>query len=155
MRITSFTDYGLRTLMFVAAAREGRSTIAEAARVLRIPENHLVKVVHSLGRLGILDNTRGRGGGFALARPPGEINVAALVRETESLAVVECFDTESNTCGLAGRCRLEGVLHEALDAFHAVLERYTLEDLLMRPSPAAAVVSGPPPHAASRASRAG
>jgi len=130
MRITSFTDYSLRTLMYVASAGGGRSTIAEAARVLAIPESHLVKVVHSLGKLGLLANTRGRGGGFALARAPREINVGEVIRETESLSLVECFDEEHNTCGLAGHCRLEGVLHEALDAFRAVLMRYTLEDLV-------------------------
>jgi Rrf2 family nitric oxide-sensitive transcriptional repressor len=133
VRITSFTDYSLRTLMFVARAREGRSTIAEAARVLRISRNHLVKVVHSLGKLGLLRNTRGRGGGFALARPASQINLGELVRETESLAIAECFDPEGNTCGLAGRCKLEGVLHEALAAFQSVLVRYSLEDLLAPP----------------------
>lgn len=151
MRITAFTDYSLRTLMFVAGSREGRSTIAEAARVLRISENHLVKVVHWLGRLGILDNMRGRGGGFALARAPSRIKLGELVRETESFAIVECFDAGTNTCGLAGRCRLECVLHEALDAFQAVLERYTLEDLLV---PVACAARGGPPARAARASRA-
>ncbi len=149
MRITSFTDYSLRTLMYVARAPAGRSTIAEAARVLRIPANHLVKVVHSLGKLGFLDNMRGRGGGFALARAASRINVGEVVRETESLALVECFD-EANACGLAGRCRLEGVLHEALAAFQAVLVRYTLEDLLSQPA-GVELLRGPLPNPARTA----
>ncbi len=153
MRLTSFTDYSLRTLMFVAWAHEGRSTIAEAARVLRISENHLVKIVHSLGKLGLLRNTRGRGGGFALARPAAQINLGELVRDTESLAIAECFDPEGNTCGLAGRCRLEGLLHEALDAFHAVLLRHTLQDILGAPA-SLGVVHGPTPKVARRASTA-
>ena len=151
MRITSFTDYSLRTLMYVARASGGRSTIAEAARVLAIPENHLVKVVHSLGKLGLLHNTRGRGGGFALARAPAAINLGEVLRATESLALAECFE-EGNTCGLAGRCRLEGVLHEALDAFQAVLVRYTLEDLLS-PARAVDILRGPLPNPAGSASR--
>ena len=150
MRITSFTDYSLRTLMYIARARGGRSTIAEAARVLAIPENHLVKVVHSLGKLGLLHNTRGRGGGFALARAPAAINLGEVLRATESLALAECFE-EGNTCGLAGRCRLEGVLHEALDAFQAVLVRYTLEDLLP-PVPPVGVLRGPLPSPAGSTS---
>ena len=150
MRITSFTDYSLRTLMYVARASAGRSTIAEAARVLAIPENHLVKVVHSLGKLGLLHNTRGRGGGFALARAPAAINLGEVLRATESLALAECFD-EDNTCGLAGRCRLEGVLHEALDAFQAVLVRYTLEDLLS-PAQTVDILRGPLPNPAGSAS---
>jgi Rrf2 family nitric oxide-sensitive transcriptional repressor len=150
MRITSFTDYSLRALMYVARASGGRSTIAEAARVLAIPENHLVKVVHSLGKLGLLHNTRGRGGGFALARAPAAINLGEVLRATESLALAECF-AEGSTCGLAGRCRLEGVLHEALDAFQAVLVRYTLEDLLS-PARTVDVLRGPLPNPAGSAS---
>jgi Rrf2 family nitric oxide-sensitive transcriptional repressor len=130
MRLTTFTDYSLRVLLYVAHAAEGRATIAEVARAFDISEHHLVKVVHALGRMGVLRNSRGRGGGLRLAGPPSGINVGKVVRATESIAVAECFDAEHNTCALAGRCRLEGILHEAVDAFHAVLDRYTLEDLL-------------------------
>jgi Rrf2 family nitric oxide-sensitive transcriptional repressor len=130
MRITAFTDYSLRTLMFVAQAPEGRTTVADAARGLAVSENHLVKVVHALGGLGMLRNLRGRGGGISLAAPPASINVGRVVRLSETLNIAECFDAESNTCALAGHCRLEGVFHEALDAFLEVLDRYTLEDLM-------------------------
>jgi Rrf2 family nitric oxide-sensitive transcriptional repressor len=130
MRITAFTDYSLRTLMFVAQAPEGHTTVADAARGLAVSENHLVKVVHALGALGMLRNLRGRGGGISLAASPASINVGRVVRLSETLNIAECFDAESNTCALAGRCRLEGVFHEALDAFLEVLDRYTLEDLM-------------------------
>ncbi len=135
MHLTSFTDYSLRVLIFVATAPEGRTTIAEAARVLAVSENHLVKVVHALGKLGLLHNTRGRGGGLQLAGPPSSIHVGRVLRATECMDIAECFDPDSNLCGLAGRCRLEGVLHEALDAFYAVLDRYTLQELLAAPAP--------------------
>jgi len=130
MRLTAFTDYSLRVLVHVATAPEGRTTIAEVARAFRISEHHLVKVVHLLGREGFLLNTRGRGGGLALARNAAEINLAALVRMTEGGdEPAECF-REDGACVIAPACRLAGVLQEALDAFYAVLDRYTLADLI-------------------------
>jgi Rrf2 family nitric oxide-sensitive transcriptional repressor len=140
VRLTAFTDYGLRVLVHVAQAPGGRTTIAEAARVLAVSENHLVKVVHALGKLGLLSNTRGRGGGLALAGPPSAIRVGRVVRACESMAIAECFEPDTNRCALAGRCRLEAILHEALGAFFEVLDRYTLEDLVRSPHAAAAVM---------------
>ena len=130
MKLTTFTDYSLRVLIHVAAAPEGRATIAEIAQAFAISENHLVKVVHLLGREGFLLNTRGRGGGLALARPAKEINVGAIVRLAEGGDfVAECFRAD-NRCSIAPVCRLAGVLEEALGAFYAVLDRYTLADLV-------------------------
>lgn len=143
MRLTTFTDYSLRVLIHVARAPEGRSTIAEAARALDVSEHHLVKVVHGLGKMGVLFNTRGRGGGLRLAVPASGINIGHVVRSTESLDVAECFDARANTCGLMGKCRLERVLHEAVDAFHAVLARYTLEDLVTRSDATISVLRWP------------
>jgi Rrf2 family nitric oxide-sensitive transcriptional repressor len=129
MRLAAFTDHSLRVLLSVALAPEGRTTIAEVARQLELSENHVVKVVHALGRLKFLANARGRGGGLRLAAPAASINIGRVVAATERWDIVECFDSEHNTCSLAGHCRLESVLHDAIDAFHAVLGRYTLEDL--------------------------
>ena len=131
MRLTSFTDYSLRALMFVATAPEGRATIAQLARAFAISENHLVKVVHLLGREGFLVTTRGRGGGFRLARPPAQINLGVVVRLTEGGDfAAECFEPGAAPCALAGVCRLSGALAKAVEAFYGVLEGYTLEDLL-------------------------
>jgi Rrf2 family nitric oxide-sensitive transcriptional repressor len=151
MHLTTFTDYSLRVLIYVAHAPEGRATIAEVARAFGISEHHLVKVVHALGRMGMLRNARGRGGGLRLAAAPSAINVGRVVRATESADVAECFDAERNTCALAGRCRLEGILHDAVDAFHAVLDRYTLEDLLPPPRPAHSLLPWPTHPTAPRA----
>jgi Rrf2 family nitric oxide-sensitive transcriptional repressor len=130
VKLTTVTDYSLRVLIYVACAPSARATIAEIARAFEISENHLVKVVHLLGREGILLNTRGRGGGLALARPPNEINVGALVRLVEGRAMpAECFG-DDNHCAIAPVCRLAGVLDEAIKAFYAVLDRYTLADLV-------------------------
>jgi Rrf2 family nitric oxide-sensitive transcriptional repressor len=129
MKLTTFTDYSLRVLIYLASAPDRRATIAEIAQAFDISENHLVKVVHLLGREGILLNTRGRGGGLALARAPKEINVGAIVRLAEGRAMpAECFG-DDNHCAIAPVCRLAGVLDEAVKAFHAVLDRYTLADL--------------------------
>jgi Rrf2 family nitric oxide-sensitive transcriptional repressor len=131
MRLTYFTDYSLRVLIYMATAPEGRATIAEIARSFDISENHLTKVAHFLGKEGLLLNVRGRGGGLRLALPPGEINVAHVVRKTEGGDVpAECFKPDDNKCSLTGRCKLESVLGEAIDSFYAVLGRYTLADLV-------------------------
>ncbi len=152
MRLTTFTDYSLRVLLYVAAAPEGRATIAEVANAYRISENHLVKVVHVLGKAGVLFNSRGRGGGFRLAGPAADINIGRVVRITECGDLpAECFDAEHNECVLAGSCRLEGVLHEALRAFYAVLDRYTLADLAVNRRQLARILRFSPRVATSRA----
>lgn len=141
MRLTTFTDYSLRVLIHVATAPEGRATIAEIARAFDISENHLVKVAHLLGREGFLFNTRGRGGGLRLARAPHAIKVGRVVRATEGDPMpAECFDPGGSHCALAGVCRLAGVLGQAVEAFYAVLDRYSLEDLVANRAPVAAIL---------------
>lgn len=134
MRLTRFSDYSLRTLLFVAAAPEGRATVGEVAQAFDISRSHLVKVVHFLGKQGFLANTRGRRGGFRLARPAPEINLADVIRRAEGEdRPAECFDPASNTCILAGRCRLQRALAEAVQDFYRTLGKYTLDDLRVRP----------------------
>ena len=134
MRLTTFTDYSLRVLLYLAAAPEGRATISQIARAFDVSEHHLVKVAHFLGKAGLLVNKRGRGGGLRLARKAGEIKVGSVVRLAEGADVpAECFDADTNTCPLAGQCQLERVLGEALGQFYATLERYTLADVQVRP----------------------
>lgn len=134
MRLSTFTDYSLRVLIYLAAAPEGRATIGEIARAFDISEHHLVKVVHFLGREGLLANTRGRRGGLRLARAPSEINVGTVVRLTVGGDLpAECFDRHSNRCLLAGGCGLQRILGEALGEFYAALEQYTLADLHVAP----------------------
>ena len=129
MRLTRYTDYSLRTLIYLGLSEPRQSSIAEIARAYGISENHLTKVVHQLGRLGLIRTTRGRGGGLRLGKPPSEIIVGAVVRQTEEdLALVECF--ASGACAITAPCRLRRALSEALAAFLAVLDGYTLQDLL-------------------------
>ncbi|MEO5736405.1 MAG: Rrf2 family transcriptional regulator, partial [Variovorax sp.] len=95
-----------------------------------VSEHHLTKVVHFLGKHGWLANVRGKGGGLSLAKAPDAINVGDVVRQTEGNAIVECFAQGGGECRIAGLCRLRGVLDEALAAFHSILHRYTLADLV-------------------------
>lgn len=136
MRLTAFTDYSLRVLIYVAARPEERATVSAIAQAFDISEHHLTKVVHFLGKAGLLANSRGRGGGLSLAVPASDINIGQVVRRTEIRDLpAECFDAENNTCVITRACRLKGVLDEALKAFYAVLERYTLEDLVRHRRP--------------------
>jgi Rrf2 family transcriptional regulator, nitric oxide-sensitive transcriptional repressor len=127
MKLTTFTDYSLRVLIYLGAQPDRRATIAQIARAFDVSENHLVKVVHHLGKSGWLANVRGKGGGLELAQAPSRINVGHVVRAAEgTAALAECLaDTESQ-CVIGPWCRLRGVLDEAMSAFYAVLERYTL-----------------------------
>ena len=129
----TFTDYALRVLLFVATAPAGRATIADVARTYRISENHVVKVVHWLGKQGVLANSRGRGGGLRLACEPKLINVGRIVRIAEQpTALVECF-APTGDCAITGACRLAGALSQAHAAFYEVLDGFTLADLLANP----------------------
>jgi Rrf2 family transcriptional regulator, nitric oxide-sensitive transcriptional repressor len=144
MRLTRFTDYSLRTLMFLGLRGEENSSIAEIARAYAISEHHLTKVVHRLGQLGLVQTTRGRNGGLHLGRTPEEIGLGQVVRQTEEdLAVVECFG--DGCCPIAGACELQHALREALDAFFGVLDRYTLADLIRPRGAALASRLGLPP----------
>lgn len=131
MKLTAFTDYSLRVLLYLGAARGQRATIAQVAQAYGVSENHLMKVVHFLGKQGWLKNIRGKGGGLELALPPSRIPVGTVVRQTEGEAVVaECFGDHGGDCCLAPECLLRGVLGEAVGAFYAVLDRYTLADVV-------------------------
>lgn len=134
MRLTFHTDYALRLLMLLAMEPHCRHTIAEVARRYGISRNHLMKVTQTLAQAGFVDSLRGRGGGLHLGRLPASINLGAVVRATEdSFALVECFEQESSRCVVAPACGLRGPLEEALRAFLAVLDRYSLADLIRNP----------------------
>lgn len=150
MRLTRYTDYALRVLTHLAAHPDRLCSIAEIARGYRISQNHLMKVVNDLAREGFVDSVRGRGGGIRLARSPAEISLGAVVRHTEEgFDLVDCAD-----CVIAPACGITGVLREALDAFMAVLDRYTLDDLMRRRTDIAALLAGlAPPKFAEAVSR--
>ena len=138
MRLTRYTDYSLRMLIHLGLRQDRLCSIREVAEAYGISENHLMKVAHQLGLHGFVRTVRGRGGGLALARPAADIRVGEVVRRTEEdMALVECFSPEG-TCPIAGVCTLQATLGEALEAFMAVLDRYTLADMLVPSGPMAA-----------------
>jgi Rrf2 family nitric oxide-sensitive transcriptional repressor len=133
MRLTSYSDYSLRLLMFAAVKQGGLVTVPAAAQAYGISRNHLMKVAHDLGRHGYLETVRGRGGGLRLARAPEKINLGALLRHTEEhFHIVECFAPGADGCAITRCCRLKGMLGEATAAFLAVMDKYTLADLTGR-----------------------
>ncbi|GAA3586882.1 MULTISPECIES: RrF2 family transcriptional regulator [Marinobacter] len=130
MHITRYTDYSLRVLIYLALHQERLVTIQEIADSYQVSRNHLMKVVHQLNRSGHIETVRGKHGGMRLAQAPEAINIGALVRQTEQdLSLVECFSAD-NRCVIAPACGLKGIFGEALAAFLATLDRYTLEDAL-------------------------
>lgn len=131
MRLTMYTDYSLRTLMYLALQPKDRlSTIQDIADAYNISKNHLMKVTHQLGLLGYIETIRGRGGGIRLQIDPKDINIGQVVRKTEDdFHLVECF-SENNLCVVSPQCRLKGMLGQALQAFIQVLDQYTLQDVI-------------------------
>jgi Rrf2 family nitric oxide-sensitive transcriptional repressor len=130
MRLTDYTDYSLRVLMFCAANPDRSVTIAELADHHVVSKNHLMKVVNDLARHGYLQTSRGRGGGLRLSKNPTEINLGDVVRHTETdFRLVECFDAAINTCTLSEHCQLKQVLGLALKSYMAELDKVTLADV--------------------------
>jgi Rrf2 family nitric oxide-sensitive transcriptional repressor len=130
MKLTTFTDYSLRVLIYLVAAPGRRATVAEISTAFDIKENHLTKVVHHLGKCGWIETIRGKGGGLQLAKAPTDIRVGDVVRDTEARALpAECFAEAESNCAIVHCCRLKGVLAEAVSAFQAVLDRYSLADI--------------------------
>jgi Rrf2 family nitric oxide-sensitive transcriptional repressor len=136
MRLTTFSDYTLRVLMYLALDADRRATIPEIARAYGISENHLMKVVHQLGRAGVIESVRGKGGGLRLARAPETLRIGDIVRASEgSGPIVECLADEPRWCCIAPACKRQGALVEAVEAMYDHLNRYTLADLVEDPKP--------------------
>jgi len=135
MQFSVFSDYSLRVLMHAALRAPDRVTIDEVARAFGISRNHLVKVVHGLSKSGHLATRRGIGGGFTLALPADKIMLGKIVRLTEAKeTVISCKDRSNRLCRIFPACRLRGVLDEAAAAFFAVLDGYSLKDLMQQTS---------------------
>jgi len=134
MRLTTFTDYALRVLIYLGTRPESRATVAEVSQAFRVSESHVAKVVQFLGAAGWLENSRGRNGGMSLAVPAAEINIAEVVKLAEGSDVpAECFEPGNVACVIGRRCRLKGVLAQAVNAFYQSLAQYTLADLVQAP----------------------
>lgn len=131
MRLTKHTDYALRVLLYAAVHCERLVSTEEVAMSYGISANHLVKIINNLGKGGLLEVKRGRGGGLRLAWAPEDITLGAVIRQTEpDFYTVECFDSSANNCPILGACGLVDPLSEATEAFLAVLDGYTLADVM-------------------------
>ncbi len=130
MRLTLYTDYSLRVLIYLAGREDESVTITELADFYKISRNHLVKVVHNLGLKGYIQTSRGRNGGIRLSRPAKEIRLGEVVRSTEpDLDLLECFNPATDKCVISRSCSLKGVLFNAQASFLEILDKYTLADI--------------------------
>lgn len=146
MRLTVYTDYALRVLMYAALHPERRTTIGEIAKAYDVSRNHVMKVVYDLGVAGYVETVRGPAGGLQLARPPSEIILGEVVRRTEpDLALVPCFEGGDGACAISPACKLKRALQQAMSAFVAVLDTYSLADLTENGEPLRTLLGSAPP----------
>lgn len=135
MKLTTFTDYALRVLTYLALQPDRLATIQQIAQAYDISENHLMKVVHHLAKSGVVESLRGKGGGIRLARAPHEIRIGAVVRQAEGDgAEISCF-SDRDKCCIAPNCQLAGVLARAFAGFYDYLDQYTLADMVLQKQP--------------------
>ncbi|MDF7674559.1 Rrf2 family transcriptional regulator [Acetobacteraceae bacterium ESL0709] len=133
MRLTLHTDYALRTLIYVTVKNDRLVSIKEISALYGISENHMVKVIHRLGKGGFLKTQRGHGGGIQLARPPEEICIGDVIRHTEEdLAVIACMNKDSPVanCLLSAGCVLKSSMFKAQEAFLSVFDKLSLSDIV-------------------------
>lgn len=145
MRLAEYTDFTLRVLMYCAARPRQLVTIGELAEHHGVSKNHLMKIVNDLARQGVLETTRGRGGGLRLMKPAEQIRVGDVVRAAETdFRLVECFDPRTNQCTLSPSCRLKVLLGDALKAYFRELDGVTLAELTAPAPPDTTPDTGPP-----------
>ncbi len=131
MQLTIFTDYGLRSLMYLGCQPDKICSVREIAEHYGISRNHLVKVVHRLAQLGYVKSTKGKGGGITLAKDALKLKLGDLVQKLEpNMDLVECFDRATNTCKVVANCSLKHYLADASSAFIKELNRHTLADVV-------------------------
>ncbi|EOC0067361.1 nitric oxide-sensing transcriptional repressor NsrR [Cronobacter sakazakii] len=133
MQLTSFTDFGLRALIYMASLPEGRMTsISEVTEVYGVSRNHMVKIINQLSRAGYVTAVRGKNGGIRLGKPAATVRIGDVVRELEPLSIVNC---SSAFCHITPACRLKQVLGDAVARFLQELDNYTLADLVQENQP--------------------
>lgn len=128
MQLTSFTDYGLRALIYLATLPEGELTsITVVTEKYGVSRNHMVKIVHRMSQIGLVEAVRGKNGGIRLGKPAKSIVIGEVIRVLEPLQLVNC---EQPNCHITSACRLKGALAKALEAFLNEMDNYTLHDLV-------------------------
>lgn len=134
MHLTRQADYTMRLLIHLAVQPDESATIEQIAQRYGISRNHLTKVAHRAVQAGYVSGVRGRAGGLKLARKPNDIGIGEVLRTVEDWRIVECFEADSTGCVITGGCGLRPILKQALDAWFAVLDRYSLADVVRRRS---------------------
>jgi len=130
MKLTTFTDYSLRVLIYLGI-RGQKASIAEISEAYDISKNHLMKAVHNLVQLGYVDSIRGKTGGIVLGQAPESINLGEIIQRLEpDMDIVECFNKKIDSCAITPACRLKNIIEEAEGAFLSALGKYTLADLI-------------------------
>ncbi|HDM8288363.1 TPA: nitric oxide-sensing transcriptional repressor NsrR [Yersinia enterocolitica] len=133
MQLTSFTDYGLRALIYMASLPEGQMTsISQVTEVYGVSRNHMVKIINQLSRVGLVTAVRGKNGGIRLGKPADQIRIGDVVRQLEPLSLVNC---SSDFCHITPACRLKQVLNQAVQSFLNELDNYTLADMVQDNTP--------------------
>ncbi|MGL5290307.1 MAG: Rrf2 family transcriptional regulator [Vibrionaceae bacterium] len=129
MRLTSYTDFGLRALLYLATLPQGElSSVAKVSALYGVSRNHMVKVINQLVKLGYLQAQRGKNGGIRMTRDPASINIGQVIRALENN--LDGIDCSSPACHIVSACLLKNALKKAIEAFLAVMDSYTLQDLL-------------------------
>jgi Rrf2 family nitric oxide-sensitive transcriptional repressor len=128
MRLTQFTDYSLRLLLYLAERPDELCTVGDIALWYGVSKPHMAKIAHNLTKLGYVDGVQGKSGGLRLAKFPGDINIGKIIRQMEpDFHIVECFDKDRGDCKIDGACHLKHALHAATQAFFDVLDKHTLK----------------------------
>lgn len=141
MQLTQFSDYSLRALIYIAL-QKGPCTIKDITKVYGISNNHMVKIIHNLSKIGLIKTIRGKNGGILMLAQPATINLGKLITQLEPhFHLVQCFNKEKANCCITPVCRLREILHEAQSAFMQVLENYTLADILHNPKELSALLN--------------
>lgn len=144
MQLTQFTDYSLRALIYITLRKES-CTIKDITQAYDISNNHMVKIIHNLAKIGLIKTIRGKHGGIVMAEPPESINLGQIIAQLEPhFDLVPCFNKAKANCCIAPVCRLKGVLHEAQAAFMKILGRYTLADVLHNQNDLSVLLNIPP-----------
>ena len=131
MRLTQFTDYSLRVLIYLGLHTDKRVTIDELTQAYDVSRHHIRSVVHKLSTLGYVESIQGKGGGLTLAVETDTISIREVVENTENdFYIVECFNPSGNTCPIEPMCILKQALSKASQSFLEALDQYTIEDLI-------------------------
>lgn len=135
MKLTSYTDYSIRVLIYLGINDDRLCTSSEISEFYGISRNHLAKIIHQLSSLNLIESFKGASGGIKLALAPKEINLGKLIRKTEpDFNIVECFNTNGNTCRISPICKLKSIFNESTNAFLKNLDKYSLKDILKNKS---------------------